>query len=160
MERAGPQRTCLQRPHGGCETLPVRSELTVSSCQWPQGREGLLAQRALPSTHTTAGLGGGLRGPREGTPVSVHVPSNARGWSPDSGLKPQSSPAQSSPAQSRVADPGPVGLSRKMSVAEGEEEASGYWDIQILFLKTDAANQICIPQPKWTELSISLHRPP
>ena len=155
MERAGPQRTCLQGPHGGCETLSVRSDLTVRSCQRPQGREGLLAQRALPSTHTCGMRGGGPWGPREGPPVSVHVPSNARGWSPDSGLKPQGSPAQS-----RGASPGPVGLSRKMRDAEGEEEASGYWDIQILFLKTDAANQICIPQPKCTELSISLHRSP
>ena len=64
MERAGPQRTCLQGPHGGCETLSVRSDLTVRSCQRPQGREGLLAQRALPSTHT-CGMRGGDPGGHE-----------------------------------------------------------------------------------------------
>ncbi|KAI5235013.1 Sperm-Associated Antigen 1 [Manis pentadactyla] len=36
MQRAGLQRTCPQRPHGGFETLCLRSELKVRSCQWPQ----------------------------------------------------------------------------------------------------------------------------
>lgn len=74
MERAGPQRTCPQRPRWGYEVLLLRSELKVSSCQQPKGRRGLRGQRALPQHTHLQDWGGGPWGPCEGQPVSLYVP--------------------------------------------------------------------------------------
>lgn len=84
MARAGLQRTCPQQPHGGYETLSLRSELKAGSCQRLQGRKGLPGPTSPPQ-HTPLGrvMPGTVRARREGPLVFLYLPSTTaltRAW--------------------------------------------------------------------------------
>lgn len=156
MARAGLQRTCPQRPHGGYETLSLRSELKARSCQRLQGRKGLPAPPALPCTHPWGGLCRGLSGGDERDHlVFLYLPSTTHGSSSDSGR-----PGAEQPSSEQSRQSGVPGLSRK--TRDTEEEEPNQWVLghsNLLFKNRCTKPDLCFMIQMYRALYQSAQQP-